>query len=76
MIKIYCRTNQFHNPLQQIYKHTETAQAALGLASEQIFSLAVFPGHCDFKTTMPENVVYPKGMIRDIESKLQPLICD
>lgn len=74
--KIYRHTSKFQNPLHQNYKHTQTVQAALGLAGEQVFSLVVFLGHCDFKTTMPENVVYPKGMIRYIQSKLEPLISD
>jgi restriction system protein len=74
--KIYRHTSKFQNPLHQNYKHTQTVQATLGLTSEQVFSLVVFLGHCDFKTTMPENVVYPKGMIRYIQSKLEPLISD
>jgi len=74
--KIYRHTSKFQNPLHQNYKHTQTVQAALGLAGEQVFSLVVFLGYCDFKTTMPENVVYPRGMIRYIQSKLEPLISD
>lgn len=74
--KIYRFSSKFQNPLHQNYKHTQTVQSALGLAANQVFSVVVFVGDCEFKTPMPENVVYPKVMIRYIKNQTQPLISD
>jgi restriction system protein len=74
--KIYRHTNNFQNPLHQNYKHTQTLQSALELAPNKLFSLVVFIGDSDFKTPMPENVVYAGGYIRFIKSKQQPLLAD
>lgn len=72
--KIYRHTNQFQNPLHQNYKHAQTLQSALGIEPEKIFSLVVFIGDSNFKTPMPENVVYAGGYIRYIKSKQQRIL--
>lgn len=74
--KIYQHTNKFQNPLHQNYKHTETLQAALELDPDKLFSLVVFVGDSDFKTPMPDNVVYLGGYVRFIKSKTQPILND
>ncbi len=74
--KIYRHTNQFQNPLHQNYKHTQTLQSALNIESDKLFSLVVFIGDSEFKTPMPENVVYAGGYIRFIKSKRQPILTD
>jgi restriction system protein len=74
--KIYRHTTKFQNPLHQNYKHTQTLQAALELESEKIFSLVVFVGDSEFKTPMPENVVYAGGYIRYIKNKTQPILTE
>jgi predicted RNA-binding Zn-ribbon protein involved in translation (DUF1610 family) len=74
--KIYRHTSKFQNPLHQNYKHTQALQSALEIAPDKLFSLVVFIGDSDFKTPMPENVVYAGGYIRFIKSKLQPVLTD
>lgn len=74
--KIYRHTSKFQNPLHQNYKHTQTLQSALELTPDKLFSLVVFIGDSDFKTPMPENVVYAGGYIRFIKSKQQPVLTD
>jgi len=74
--KIYRHTSKFQNPLHQNYKHTQTLQSALGIEPEKLFSLVVFIGDSDFKTPMPENVVYAGGYIRFVKSKQQPILND
>ena len=74
--KIYRHTTKFQNPLHQNYKHTQTLQSALELTPDKLFSLVVFIGDSDFKTPMPENVVYAGRYIRFIKSKQQPVLTD
>lgn len=74
--KIYRQTNKFQNPLHQNYKHTQTLQSALEIPSEKLFSLVVFIGDSDFKTPMPENVVYAGDYIRFIKNKQQAILAD
>jgi restriction system protein len=74
--KIYRHTSKFQNPLHQNYKHTQTLQSALELDPEKLFSLVVFVGDSDFKTPMPDNVVYLGGYIRFIKSKTQSILSD
>ncbi len=74
--KIYKHQNQFQNPLHQNYKHTQTLQSALELDPSKLFSLVVFVGDSEFKTPMPDNVVYAGGYIRFIKSKRQRIMAD
>jgi restriction system protein len=74
--KIYRHTSKFQNPLRQNYKHTQTLQSALELDPEKVFSLVVFVGDSEFKTPMPDNVVYLGGYLRFIKSKTQPVLSD
>ena len=74
--KIYRHTTKFQNPLHQNYKHIQTLQSALELEPDKLFSLVVFIGDSDFKTPIPENVVYAGGYIHFIKSKQQPVLTD
>lgn len=74
--KIYRHTNKFQNPLHQNYKHTHTLQSALALTPDKLFSVVVFIGDSEFKTPMPENVVYAGSYIRYIKSKQQPILTE
>lgn len=74
--QIYKHKNQFQNPLHQNYKHTQTLQSGLELDPSKLFSLVVFVGDSEFKTPMPDNVVYAGGYIRFIKSKQQRLMAD
>ncbi len=71
--QIYKHKSQFQNPLHQNYKHTQTLQSALEIEPSKLFSLVVFIGDSEFKTPMPENVVFAGGYIRFIKSKQQRL---
>lgn len=74
--QIYKHKNQFQNPLHQNYKHTQTLQSALDIESDKMFSLVVFVGDSEFKTPMPDNVVFAGGYIRFIKSKQQRLLTE
>lgn len=74
--QIYKYKCQFQNPLHQNYKHTETLRLALEIEPDKVFSLVVFIGDSDFKTPMPDNVVYAGGYIRFIKSKVQPILSE
>jgi predicted RNA-binding Zn-ribbon protein involved in translation (DUF1610 family) len=74
--QIYKHKTQFQNPLHQNFKHTQTLQSALELEPEKIFSLVVFIGDSDFKTQMPDNIVYAGGYISFIKSKTKPVLSD
>jgi len=65
---IYGKKNTFQNPLHQNYKHVKTLQELLKLDDDQIFSVVVFVGEATFKTDMPNNVVYPFGLLKFIKS--------
>lgn len=74
--QIYRHKTQFQNPLYQNYKHTQTLLSALEIDPSKIFSVVVFIGDSQFKTLMPENVVYAGGYIRFIKSKTQLVLSD
>jgi len=74
--QIYRSKHKFQNPLHQNYKHTKTLEAALGLATDKLFSVVVFVGDSTFKTAMPENVTYGSGYIRYIKSKTVVLLTE
>ena len=65
---IYMQKHKFQNPLHQNYKHTKTLEKLLGIDSSKMFSVVVFVGDAAFKTKMPENVVYPRGLFRFIDT--------
>jgi restriction system protein len=67
--KIYKNSNQFQNPLHQNYKHVKTLQNLLGLNDDQVYSVVVFIGDCQFKTDMPDNVTKGSTYIKFIKSK-------
>ncbi len=49
---------QFQNPLHQNFKHLKAVQKFFCIDMKSIFSIVVFTGNCEFKTRMPDNVVY------------------
>lgn len=65
---IYKKKHTFQNPLHQNYKHIKTLEKLLGIQGSKIFSVVVFVGDATFKTKMPDNVVYPRGLFRLIDS--------
>jgi len=67
---IFKSKTKFQNPLHQNYKHLKTLEKLLDLPADCFFSVIVFTGECTFKTTMPDNVVYPLGYIKFVKSKI------
>jgi len=70
---IYKQKHKFQNPLHQNYKHTKTLEKLLNISGNRIFSIVVFVGDATFKIEMPENVVYPRGLFRFIDSHRESL---
>lgn len=64
---IYGKKHSFQNPLRQNYKHVKALQKLLNLDADKIFSVVVFVGESTFKTDMPNNVVYPFGLLKFIK---------
>jgi len=68
------RSSAFQNPLRQNYKHVRTLADLLALGDEALFSLVVFVGSAEFKTTMPENVTTLGGCIGFIRRRSAVLL--
>ncbi len=66
--KYYRHTQRFQNPLHQNYKHTQTLQTLLELASTQLHSIVVFVGNNEFKTELPGNVLRLAALADYIEA--------
>src|SRR5690554_3054814 len=71
---IYRNKYSFQNPLHQNYKHVQTLKELLELEDYQIHSVVVFIGDSQFKSAMPENVVFGTNYIRFIQSKIVPVL--
>lgn len=67
----YKKRYSFQNPIHQNYKNIRALQSIIDLEHKNIHSLAVFTGDCEFKTPMPENVMYGMHFIRYIQSKTE-----
>jgi len=64
----------FQNPLRQNFLHVKVLQELLGLEQGALFSIVVFVGNAEFKTSMPENVVKLSGLVPFISRKASDLI--
>ena len=66
---IYRVKNKFQNPIHQNYKHVKTILNILDfLPKEQIHSIVVFTGNAEFKTPIPDNVIYLDQLVNCIRS--------
>ena len=74
--KIYKHTSRFQNPLHQNYKHTKTLASYLNVPETSIFSVIVFIGGCEFKTKMPENVIFSGNLIGYIKSNSETILTE
>lgn len=59
----------FQNPIRQNYKHVMAVESYLGIETQSIFNLVVFTGESEFKTDMPENVLYLHNLLPYIQSQ-------
>jgi hypothetical protein len=57
---IYKKKSRFQNPIRQNYYHKCALGNLLGLPKEYIIGVVVFTGQCEFKTDMPNGVVYSR----------------
>ncbi len=64
----------FQNPLRQNFLHVKVLQELLGLNQTALFSIVVFVGDAQFKTSMPENVMKLSGLLPFISAKTSDLI--
>lgn len=64
----------FQNPLHQNYKHIRALQSISNLEDKQLYSLVVFIGDSEFKSPMPDNVIYGMRYIQYIKSKTEKLL--
>lgn len=64
----------FQNPIHQNYRHVCALADNLGIGKSYFHSVVVFTGDCDFKTTMPENVVFSRRAAAYIRSFNKPII--
>lgn len=54
---LYGRNYSFQNPLRQNYRHTKCLVEFLGIDHSLIHPIVYFIGDCEFKTSMPRNVL-------------------
>ncbi len=72
---LYGKKYQFQNPLRQNYRHTKALSDFLGVDHSKIHSVVMFWGECEFKTSMPENVMM-RGWAKHVKSKTEILFTD
>lgn len=70
----YKKRYLFQNPLRQNHKHIRALQLISNIEDKQLYSLVVFVGDSEFKTSMPDNVIYGGRFIQYIESKTEKLL--
>ena len=72
---LYGKKYQFQSPLRQNFRHTKALSNFLGIDHSKIHSVVMFWGECEFKTSMPENVMM-RGWTKYIKSKTEVLFTD
>jgi hypothetical protein len=64
---IFGKKYKFQNPLHQNYRHTKALSEFLGIDHNKFLSVIMFWGECEFKTSLPANVM-TKGYTSYIRS--------
>lgn len=72
----YGKKSQFQNPMRQNYRHICALSESLGIAKEYFIGVVAFCGTGEFKTDMPEGVVYSKSAAKYIKSYTTQIIKD
>jgi hypothetical protein len=70
----YKKRYKFQNPLHQNHKHIRVLQSISNLEDKQMHSLVVFVGDSEFKTSMPDNVIYGGRFVQFIQSQKTKLL--
>ena len=66
--KIYRKSFKFQNPIHQNYKHVKTVESLLEINGNDLFSIVAFTGDGEFKTDMPDHVLYARELLSHIKS--------
>ena len=73
---IFGKKSYFQNPLRQNYRHICAIADNLGIDKSYVKGLVVFTGDCEFKTPIPEGVVFSRSAAQYIRSFETPIIKD
>ena len=71
---IYHDSSFFQNPMRQNYRHICAIADNLGLPKDYIHGVVAFAGGCEFKTEMPEGVVYLRQLSKHIRGFDKPVL--
>lgn len=71
---VYGQKYRFQNPIHQNYKHVVAVRDYLGLPQHMIHSIVTFTGNCEFRTSLPLNVVGIEDLVHHIRSHNQQLL--
>ena len=71
---IYHCKHSFQNPIRQNYRHICALSDNLKIPKDYFKSVVAFTGDCDFRTEMPEGVVYSRKAAQYIRSFTTPRI--
>jgi hypothetical protein len=72
---IFGKKYKFQNPLHQNYRHTKALSEFLRLDHDKFISIVMFWGECEFKTSLPPNVM-SRGYTSYIKSHTVELFSD
>lgn len=72
---IFGKKYKFQNPLHQNYRHTKALSEFLSLDHSKFISIVMFWGKCEFKTSLPSNVM-SRGYTSYIKSHSVVLFSD
>ncbi len=73
---VFRKKSTFQNPIRQNYRHLCVISENLGIPKMYLKSVVVFTGDCEFKTEMPEGVVYLRKAAAYIRTFTEPIIKD
>ena len=65
---LYGNNYKFVNPLRQNYKHIKILEEIFGLDRDKFESVIVFTEYGEFKTDMPDNVIYSTELVKFVRS--------
>ena len=71
---IYNKKSRFQNPMRQNYKHICALADNLGIDKSYFHGVVAFTGDCEFKSEMPQGVVYSRRAAEYIRGFKTPVI--
>ena len=71
---IYHCKHTFQNPIRQNYRHICALSSNLKIPKDYFTSVVAFTGDCEFRTLMPDGVVYSRNAAKHIRSFTKPQI--